>query len=148
MPPGLAFGPGELLYVADHANHRIAVFGADGAFVRTLGRHGSPTTLCFGKTRLLLADQGNHRIQLFQREQDLFDTAIRQVIVETHDDTLVLTRLTRSLSSCVTPGSTMYGRKPRFTCSVFVTGDAKGSLTNRVYSVPLPILLTTIRRRL
>ncbi len=40
-PLGLTVGPNDLVYVADHNNHRIQVFEPDGTFVRKWGSQGT-----------------------------------------------------------------------------------------------------------
>jgi DNA-binding beta-propeller fold protein YncE len=67
---------GELLYVADSCNHRIAVFRTDGAFVRNMGHVGSGLgefRFPFGldedsRGRLVVAEFGNNRVQLIDKE--------------------------------------------------------------------------------
>ncbi len=87
-------GPGEMndpwgiaaddqfVYVADTWNHRIQVFRHNGVFVTTFGRHGiigggtvgndlfyGPRNIVLqGDDRLLVADTGNHRILVFDRQ--------------------------------------------------------------------------------
>src|SRR5690606_17431622 len=68
-PHGLEFGPEGYLYVADHGNHRIAVWTPDGQFVDAFsgeaaegGALKSPTDLCFAGDELFVVDKGNHRI--------------------------------------------------------------------------------------
>ena len=75
QPVALAFGPDELLYVADRDNSRIQVFDREGEHVREIGHYGTeqghlshPRALSFdGAGRLWVADTLNHRIQVFTR---------------------------------------------------------------------------------
>jgi hypothetical protein len=70
----IAIGADGLRYVADTEHHRIVVFDATGAMVRTWGRFGRepgvfqyPRGLAFDRRGMLLvADWGNHRIQRFR----------------------------------------------------------------------------------
>ena len=70
------------VYVADTWNHRIQKFALDGTWITSFGISGSPTEdeqglgLFFGPrsltlvsdNRLLVADTGNHRLQLLDRQ--------------------------------------------------------------------------------
>jgi DNA-binding beta-propeller fold protein YncE len=76
-PAGLAYDADTgRLYIADSAAHRIGVYGADGALIRSWGRGGSrdgefnrPTHLSLDRTgTLLVTDALNFRIQAFDRE--------------------------------------------------------------------------------
>jgi DNA-binding beta-propeller fold protein YncE len=76
-PAGLAYDPAtERLYVVDSAADRIAVYGADGALIRTWGRGGyddgefnHPTHLAVDATgTLLVTDALNFRVQAFDRD--------------------------------------------------------------------------------
>lgn len=79
-PRGIALAPATgdappQLFVADTANHRICVFGLDGAFVRTLGRRGhgagelhTPRGLAVDAQHVYVADTRNHRIAVFARD--------------------------------------------------------------------------------
>lgn len=72
----------EYVYVADTWNHRIQKFTYDGALVTTFGQYGSlvngdtgdnlfygPRTITIlDDDRLLIADTGNHRVQVFDKE--------------------------------------------------------------------------------
>lgn len=78
-PHGIALAPSEAkippeIYVADTANHRVAVFAFDGTFVRTLGKRGhgpgeldSPRGLAVNAQHVFVADTRNHRIVVFER---------------------------------------------------------------------------------
>jgi len=73
---GLAFGPDDLLYVADTINHRVQVFTRDGDFVRMFGELGSepgqmryPYRIAFSPDGdLYVVEQENNRVQKFTRE--------------------------------------------------------------------------------
>ena len=76
-PAGLAYdAAAQRLYVVDSANHRIAVYGADGTLLRTWGQGGiqdgefnHPTHIALDRTgTLLVTDALNFRIQAFDRE--------------------------------------------------------------------------------
>lgn len=76
-PAALAYDAASgRLYIADAAAQRIAVYAADGAFIRTWGRAGSgegefnyPTHLVLDRAgSLLVTDALNFRIQAFDRE--------------------------------------------------------------------------------
>jgi DNA-binding beta-propeller fold protein YncE len=76
-PAGLAYDAARgRLYVADSANHRIDVYGPDGALLRRWGRSGNrdgefnyPTYLALDASgNLLVTDALNFRVQAFDRE--------------------------------------------------------------------------------
>jgi sugar lactone lactonase YvrE len=75
----VAIDAAGLRYVADTEHHRIVVFDAAGAMVRTWGRFGrepgefqSPRGIALDRAgRVYVADWGNHRIQTFTREGQL-----------------------------------------------------------------------------
>ena len=65
------------VYVADHNNHRVTVFDAKGAFLRSFGSQGSaasqfnhPTGLAFstGTGLLYICDTHNHRVCIYDAE--------------------------------------------------------------------------------
>ncbi|MEI2611433.1 MAG: flippase activity-associated protein Agl23 [Candidatus Promineifilaceae bacterium] len=72
----------EYVYVADTWNHRVQIFSLDGAFISQFGRLGSLANgdvgddifygprniVVLDNERLLIADTGNHRIQIFDKE--------------------------------------------------------------------------------
>ncbi|MCO5170029.1 MAG: 6-bladed beta-propeller [Planctomycetes bacterium] len=71
VPDDVLVGPDGLVYVSDQRNDRVAVFDANGAFVRALGRRGSgpgelrrPEDIAFGPDGALwVADSLNYRLQ-------------------------------------------------------------------------------------
>lgn len=81
-PHTLAQGPDGLIYVADSANHRIAVYDAEGALVRTFGVYGlagqegvdpgvlnEPWGVDIGPDgSVYVADTWNHRVAVFDAE--------------------------------------------------------------------------------
>ncbi len=81
-PWGIAIGPDGRVYVSDTWNHRIQVFQPDGSFVKSWGGFAStdgqlgqlgvfwgPRDITFDhQGRLLVADTGNKRIQIFDAE--------------------------------------------------------------------------------
>ena len=82
IPDALAVGPDGLLYVTDQGNHRVVVVrpptldAPGGQVVRVIGRRGSapgelrdPEDLVFDHAgRLIVADGGNGRLQVFDLE--------------------------------------------------------------------------------
>ena len=72
-PSDIALDGTGHLYVLDSGNNRIQVFGADGSFLRTVGRPGAgpgelkdPEALwVFGDGEIVVADTGNRRLQRF-----------------------------------------------------------------------------------
>ncbi|MER3469054.1 MAG: hypothetical protein C4314_03580, partial [Thermoflexus sp.] len=81
-PWGIAVGPDGSVYVADLWNHRIQQFTADGRFVRAWGAFYrvaadpreqpgmffGPREVVVHRDRVYVADTGNKRIQVFDRE--------------------------------------------------------------------------------
>lgn len=73
VPDDVVVGPDGLVYVSDQRNDRVAVFDADGGFVRAFGQTGSgpgelrrPEDLGFGPDGALwVADSLNYRLQAF-----------------------------------------------------------------------------------
>ncbi|MCH7824351.1 MAG: 6-bladed beta-propeller [Acidobacteria bacterium] len=62
----------ENIYVVEHGNHRIQVFGADGTFLRSFGRQGqgpgefeTPMSIVAMGRRLAVADISNAKISVF-----------------------------------------------------------------------------------
>ena len=78
----------EFVYIADTWNHRVQKFGRDGAFITSFGQYGSlsngdtgdnlfygPRSITLlGTDRLLIADTGNHRVQVFDRDGNPIQT--------------------------------------------------------------------------
>ena len=63
------------VYVCDHLNHRVVVFGLDGCFVRQWGTQGSgegqfsyPFDVLVNGDEVLVTDYENHRVQVFDLE--------------------------------------------------------------------------------
>ena len=64
---------GDVLYVADHLNHRVQMLTSEGEFFYKFGQKGSgqgqfngPTAvIADSNNRLIVSDRGNHRIQIF-----------------------------------------------------------------------------------
>jgi sugar lactone lactonase YvrE len=86
QPMDVAVAPNGDVFVAegDHSGTtvgRISKFSADGTFIRSWGRPGSgpgelriPHGLAFdGEGRLLVADRGNHRVQIFDQDGNYLD---------------------------------------------------------------------------
>ena len=71
----MAFGPDDLLYVADACNHRVQVFDKAGEFVRSIGGAGAgpgelsyPYDIAFDPDgNFLVPERGNQRVQKFSR---------------------------------------------------------------------------------
>jgi DNA-binding beta-propeller fold protein YncE len=79
-PAAAAIGPADgLVYVADRGNHRVQVFTARGALVRTFGAWGQgdgelayPAGLAFdARGRLWVSDTRNHRLAAYTAEGTL-----------------------------------------------------------------------------
>ena len=72
MPYGI-FIKGDALHVADYSNHRIQRLTSEGEFLHKFGQKGpghgqfnGPTgVIADSNNRLIVADRGNHRIQIF-----------------------------------------------------------------------------------
>ncbi|NLE76857.1 MAG: 6-bladed beta-propeller, partial [Chloroflexi bacterium] len=81
-PRGVAVGDDSNIYVADTGNHRVQVFDAAGAFLRTWGGEGEapgqfkePWSIAVdGENNVYVADTWNHRIQKFSAEGNLLQT--------------------------------------------------------------------------
>lgn len=70
-PLGVAVSPWGDVVVADSVNHRLAVFGPDGQFKKTLGGPGSgpgqfnyPTSVAVSGNKIYVADFYNKRVQV------------------------------------------------------------------------------------
>lgn len=89
----------EYVYVADTWNHRIQKFSYDGEFILSFGQYGSlgngdnnddqfygpRNIVLLNDNRLLIADTGNHRVQVYDRDGNYqnsfggFGTALGQM---------------------------------------------------------------------
>jgi DNA-binding beta-propeller fold protein YncE/predicted membrane-bound mannosyltransferase len=82
-PWGVAVGPDGSVYVTDTWNHRIQKFAEDGKPIKTWGQYGQPTIdipesasslwgprgiAVDGRGRVLVADTGNKRIVIFDKD--------------------------------------------------------------------------------
>jgi hypothetical protein len=74
-PQALTVGPNQHIYVADTGNDRIQVFLPDGTLERTIGQSGAalgsllaPHGVAVDGSLLLVAEDGNSRVQLFGLE--------------------------------------------------------------------------------
>lgn len=75
MPNSIAVASDGTAYVADSPEHVVKVYGPNGAHLKTLGGRGSadgqfvfPVAVAVDSTRLIVGDQGNHRLQVFDRD--------------------------------------------------------------------------------
>ena len=74
-PSGICI-KGDMLYVADHYNHRVQKLTSSGAFLHKFGQKGSgqgqfdspSTVIVDSNNRLIVADTNNHRIQIFNED--------------------------------------------------------------------------------
>ena len=78
MPASIAVAPDGVVYVADSREDVIKVFGPDGTLRSTIGERGKqagqlrfPAAVAVDATRVVVGDQGNHRIQIFGRGGEL-----------------------------------------------------------------------------
>jgi serine/threonine-protein kinase len=65
LPSGLAFGPGDVLYVADTGNSRVLRVAPDGTVTVVAGPQGllRPTALAIDQSgAVFIGDSGLHRI--------------------------------------------------------------------------------------
>lgn len=74
MPTAIAVGPDGLVYIVDARADLVRVFTSDGAAAGTFGSRGTgngqfmfPIGVAVDDKRVVIADQGNHRIQIFDR---------------------------------------------------------------------------------
>ena len=82
-PRGLAL-VGDILYVVENSNHRIHKFTCTGQYVRKFGSKGSangqfkyPLGICTDNMgHILIADQSNQRVQVFNTHDDSFAYSI------------------------------------------------------------------------
>ena len=72
MPNSIAIAPDGRVYVADSREDTVKVYGAGGTRVATLGGTGSgdgqfhfPVAVAADGSGIVVADQGNHRVQMF-----------------------------------------------------------------------------------
>jgi DNA-binding beta-propeller fold protein YncE len=75
MPNSIAVASDGTAYVADSSAHVVKVYGPSGNLLKTLGGRGSangqfifPVAVAVDGTRLIVGDQGNHRLQVFDRD--------------------------------------------------------------------------------
>nr|MBN1229817.1 TIGR03663 family protein [Anaerolineae bacterium] len=72
-PHGISLGADGLIYVADSNNHQIAVFNADGAYIRSIatGALNEPWDVASAPTgSLYIADTWNHRVSAYASNGD------------------------------------------------------------------------------
>ena len=85
-PMGIAIN-GDIMYVAEFGGHRIHKLTLGGAFLSTFGSKGSgegqfinPRGICIGPDgRIYVADNGNHRIQVFHSD-DSFSHTFKHIV--------------------------------------------------------------------
>ena len=75
MPSAIAVAPDGMVYVADSSRDVIGVFAANGKAQPSIGGSGSkdgqlrfPAAIAVDDTRVVVGDQGNHRVQIFDRQ--------------------------------------------------------------------------------
>jgi sugar lactone lactonase YvrE len=80
FPRGVCAAPDGSVYVADTNNARLQVFDRDGIVTRVIGRPGyldgeflRPQGLDVGGGLLAVADNRNHRVQIFDLERERLD---------------------------------------------------------------------------
>jgi hypothetical protein len=74
MPNAIAVSSEGMVFVADSKSDVVKVFSSSGAALQTIGGHGSgdgqfafPVAVAVDESRIVVGDQGNHRIQIFDR---------------------------------------------------------------------------------
>src|SRR5690606_19022491 len=75
FPVDAAVGADGCLYVTEHGNHRVQVFGPDGTFLKQWGKLGTgngefdaPTGITISGQRVYVVDLNNGRAQIFNLE--------------------------------------------------------------------------------
>jgi DNA-binding beta-propeller fold protein YncE len=69
MPSGIAVAADGTAYVADSLANRVGVFAADGSANGELdGEFKFPASVAVDATRVVVGDQGNHRVVVFPRD--------------------------------------------------------------------------------
>lgn len=75
MPNAIATGPDGVVYVVDSKADQVSVFHADGKRLFSIGESGSkpgqlrfPSAVAVDQDRIVVGDQGNHRLQIFDLE--------------------------------------------------------------------------------
>ena len=75
MPNAIAVAPDGRVFVADSRADVVKVFDADGSFLKVIGNRGAgngelrfPSAIAVDRDRVVIGDQGNHRVQIFDHE--------------------------------------------------------------------------------
>ena len=75
---------GDVMYVADHFNHRIQKLTTGGKFLHKFGKEGSDqgqfrhlwSVVIDSKNRVIVSDGSNHRVQIFSQDGDWLLTIV------------------------------------------------------------------------
>jgi DNA-binding beta-propeller fold protein YncE len=88
MPNAIAVARDGVVYVADSSAHAVKVFTADGAAKTSFGELGAgdgqlrfPAAIAIDGDKVVVGDQGNHRLAIFDREGKWLD-AIGEAIAD------------------------------------------------------------------
>ncbi|WP_349569876.1 NHL repeat-containing protein [Azotobacter salinestris] len=92
-PLSVAVDQDQIIYIADHKNHRIQVRDKSGSLIRNIGKQGTgdgelkfPSSLSLVGNSILVADKGNGRIVVFSKDGGL----VRNINIKSKDGSTVL----------------------------------------------------------
>jgi len=88
MPVSIAVASDGMVYVADALANKVQVFGKDGAAVSELTGFQFPAAVAVGDANVVVGDQGNHRVVVFDRQNKLqkaFGQAVDEKITAVQD---------------------------------------------------------------